>query len=214
MKIHSLMSVAIVFSVIFFSQNLFPNSSTNQSKSQGKKDTGLIHLKLGGKGGVSLNSLQMNYGLTGDYLAADGGFASELIIGGNFLVEVDVMWQQRGGISKRGTRAINYLGIPVLMKAFHPFGKSGTGSVAPFISLGANYQMLQDSHIGKNTDNDVKDSNVALIIALGFSLQSPNNFMDFIFEWRYEQGITDIGIRDVMRTRSHSYLFGFMLKLF
>ncbi|MDH5680400.1 MAG: PorT family protein, partial [Spirochaetota bacterium] len=179
-----------------------------------KKDQGLIHLKIGAKGGVSLNSLQGNYGLSHDYLATEGGLATELIIGGNFLVEVDVMYQQRGGIRSTGTRHINYLGIPVLLKAFHPFGDSGTGALAPFISLGMNYQILQDSQFGKFTDNNIKDRNLSIVIAAGFAFQTPNNFMDFTFEWRYEQGITDIGVPSVLRTRSSSYLFGFMLKLF
>lgn len=214
-----IISSTISFQIVFLgvSSDTYSAESTKSKQSKKRKielKLSTIHLKIGGKGGFVLGHIQSNNGSINVFSAVAGGGVIELIAGSNIALEINFMYQQRGGISSAGTREIHYLAFPFLIKVFQPFGETDKEIFVPFLGLGMNTQFLQRTRLNKIDDSAIKDTNFALLISIGFALSSPDDGLDFTFEWRYEQGINDIGVNEIIRTRTHEFLFGFMVKVF
>lgn len=191
-------------------------SFTQEKKPQDKsgEEAGF---RAGIKGGLNLSFIQNNSGNSSDFNGGEGGLAMEFVFGKIVSLEIDFMYQQRGGIVSDNTRELNFWAVPVIIKASKPIlgGKNGdSGILSPILGLGISTQFLSSARSGNNRDSTIKNKNVSILILLGIKLSSGNDKTDFIFEWRYEQGLTDIGTSEVIRTRNHSIIFGTMFKIF
>ncbi|MDH4130162.1 MAG: hypothetical protein OEV44_15520 [Spirochaetota bacterium] len=175
-----------------------------------------MSLKMGLKGGVGLSHLQSDSGSTKDITVTNGGLAVEWVVSPNIALEVDLMHQQEGGIFSNGIQELNYWSFPVIIKVFEPFGKGNKTVFTPFLGIGGNFQHLYKAKRFRMTDNSVKKNNYKFLLTLGFKITPPidSNLLDFSFEWRYEQGFEDVGTDRTMKTFSHQFLFGLMIKVF
>jgi len=169
-----------------------------------------LNLKAGVKGGMGINWTQKSADDdTGAIIGATGGTAFE--IGGpigqqnEFIawgLEVNALYQERGGEFITGNGEVRYLGVPVILKLdFIPIY---------YMGMGLNYQKKISSTI-----SNLKENNLEFIMLIGFDTSITKN-LDFVFDFRFYAGLLNYSAdpSNTIKTQSIELLFGVMYKIF
>ncbi len=169
---------------------------------------GFDQVKLGFKGGLGIGQVFIsNDNIRGGIFSPIGGIAFDLtsaVLNSKSIrwgIELDVMYQERGGEFNGYNERINYLGFPLILK----FGLRDLY----FIGLGLNYQRKLASATYR-----VKDDNLEFVLQLGIERPIAEDLF-FVFDMRWNMGLLDYSkeVSETYYTFSYEFLFGLMFKL-
>ncbi|MDH5681453.1 MAG: PorT family protein [Spirochaetota bacterium] len=186
-----------------------------------------LETRVGAKGGVGLSYSLSEFAYYDSFsvlqkvsepteviFTANGGLFVELYFeissGFGFAVELDFLYQKRGGDFLNVRERITYLGMPVLVKGYL--------ADTMFFGIGFNTQVMLDSSIIDFTSpgyrSKVDSSNVEFVVAIGAALPALE-FLNLTVEARYYYGITNYSTRtnDNLNTRAVEFMAGIMLKV-
>ncbi len=212
------LSIIVVITIMLFSQaDLFAQK-----------------VYFGLKGGAGIANLQysettssLSQDTTRSRLAPEVGAFVEIEINPEFSVELDAMYQQRGGKFTNGTLKLDYVGLTPFFK-WYPTGGSGNDLFGFYAGLGVSFQFLANGTFNGLEDTTLEEFNVSIPLGLGFFIAMTER-MDFVFDFRVDFGITNIStsggvarsggstvptVDEDIRTRAYTLSLGFRYRLY
>ncbi|HEO64305.1 MAG TPA: PorT family protein [Spirochaetes bacterium] len=211
------MSIIVVITIMLFSQ----------------ADLFALKAYFGLKGGAGIANLQysettfsLSKDTTRSRLAPEIGAFVEIGITPEWAVELDIMYQQRGGKFTNGTLKLDYVGLSPFFK-WYPTGGGNNDLFGFYLGLGASFQFLADATFNGFEDTTIEEFNVSIPLGFGFFIAMTER-MDFIFDFRADFGITNIStsggvarsggsvptVDEDIRTRAYTVSLGFRYRLY
>jgi len=186
-----------------------------------------METRVGLKGGVGLSYSLSEYTYydsvsvlqkisepTDVIFTGNGGLGVELLFeiteGFAIAMELDFLYQKRGGNFVNVRERITYLGMPLLVKGYL--------ADTIFFGVGTNVQIMLDSAVFDYSlpgyRSTVDSSNVEFVVAIGASLPALP-YLYLTVEARYYYGVTNYSTRsqEDLNTRAVDFMAGIMLKV-
>ncbi|GMT49817.1 MAG: hypothetical protein IEMM0008_1356 [bacterium] len=189
---------------------------------------------FGLKAGAGIANLQysettssLSQDTTRSRLAPEIGAFVEIGITPEWAVELDLMYQQRGGKFTNGTLKLDYIGLSPFFK-WYPIGGRDNDLFGFYLGLGASFQFLADATFKGVEDTTIEEFNVSIPLGFGIFIAMTER-MDFIFDFRADFGITNVStsggaarsggtalptVDEDIRTRAYTLSIGFRYKLY
>ncbi len=188
---------------------------------------------VGLKGGAGVANLQysettssLSKDTTRSRLVPEIGAFVEVGITPEWSVELNAMYQQRGGKFTNGTLKLDYVGLAPFFK-WYPTGGGNNDLFGFYLGLGASFQFLNNATFNGSEDTTIEEFNVSIPLGFGVFIAMTER-MDFIFDFRADFGITNIStsggvarsggtsftVDEDIRTRAYTVSLGFRYRLY